>query len=71
MPDFPEHDWRAGSPVAAVLDPSQTNIAIGGTEISIKSTFGHAITAPSARVVRITGRAILSSVEVTQIPEGA
>jgi hypothetical protein len=32
---------------------------------------GRAITTPSARIVRITGRALLSSVEVTQIPEGA
>jgi hypothetical protein len=87
------------------LDLTQTNFAIGVTEISIKSTFGNvelflppgvvvendgaallgsfdchapnaqrregfggALTVPSARIVRITGRALLSSVEVTQVP---
>ena len=35
------------------------------------ATLGNATSTPSSRIVRITGRAILSSVEVTQIPEGA
>jgi hypothetical protein len=29
---------------------------------------GHAITSPASRVVRITGRAVLSNVEITQVP---